>query len=360
MERIKFLDGFRGLAILLVICFHAFSRWRKLVPYGDAYAGFPLFSCGLLGVDLFFIISGFVILMTLEKSDNFITFAWKRWLRLFPAMLIVTAIILMTGKMFYERPLGDPRLLDAIPGLLFIDPSWLLGFLSMQVKALDGSFWSLFVEVKFYAVFGFLFYVLKREKAVFALVSLYLLYLVLSAEQLQSCDLRVVQILRTITVLFSFSDFGWFSVGALLYMFHKEKKFKFVILAGVMSAIAFLQVVMSTGKGNVLNTSVVLLVIFTIFFGAFFNAQVRAIFESRWIVYIGFISYPLYLIHQNMMISMIIQLHELIHWIPGYLLPVLPILALIAVSDIIARFMEPGIRWGIKKVVVLPEGLLGR
>ena len=64
--RLAYLDGMRGVAILLVLLFHAFARWPDLVPYGDQYQSVPLFRVGFIGVNLFFIISGFVILMTLE------------------------------------------------------------------------------------------------------------------------------------------------------------------------------------------------------------------------------------------------------------------------------------------------------
>ncbi len=100
MNRINFLDGFRGLAILLVLLFHAYARWSSVVPYGDEFSMFPVFSYGYLGVNLFFLISGFVILMTLEKSKDFFQFLRKRWHRLFPAMLISTIFIFFIAQFF--------------------------------------------------------------------------------------------------------------------------------------------------------------------------------------------------------------------------------------------------------------------
>ena len=78
MNRIQFLDGLRGIAILLVICFHSYTRWPKFVPYGHQFSDFYLFKYGYLGVQLFFLISGFVILMLLEKNKTFIQFIYKR------------------------------------------------------------------------------------------------------------------------------------------------------------------------------------------------------------------------------------------------------------------------------------------
>mgnify|MGYP003609638691 FL=1 len=122
-NRIQYLDGLRGVAIILVVLFHAFARWPNLTPYGDEYAGFFITQYGWVGVELFFIISGFVIFMTLEKSSNIMVFMYKRWLRLFPAMLIASVFIYITAPFFYERPAGQPTWLSLIPGLTFINPS---------------------------------------------------------------------------------------------------------------------------------------------------------------------------------------------------------------------------------------------
>ena len=67
--RVSHLDGLRGLAILLVIGFHAYARWGNTLPYGTTFANVPLFSIGSRGVQLFFLISGFVIFWTLDKTS---------------------------------------------------------------------------------------------------------------------------------------------------------------------------------------------------------------------------------------------------------------------------------------------------
>ena len=60
LKRIDYLDGCRGVAIILVILFHAFGRWPDLVPYGEYYAQLSIVQYGWVGVELFFIISGFI------------------------------------------------------------------------------------------------------------------------------------------------------------------------------------------------------------------------------------------------------------------------------------------------------------
>ena len=69
--RLFFLDGLRGIAILLVVLYHSFADWPRELPYHEQYADIFLFHFGKYGVQLFFIISGFVIAMTLENAKAF-------------------------------------------------------------------------------------------------------------------------------------------------------------------------------------------------------------------------------------------------------------------------------------------------
>src|ERR1700741_1455059 len=101
-NRIKILDGFRAIAILCVILFHYYSRWTipssttNLYPYGNR---FDFFGYGYLGVEFFFIISGFVIAFTLHRTEGMLVFWKKRMVRLFPAMLFCSLITLVVLRL---------------------------------------------------------------------------------------------------------------------------------------------------------------------------------------------------------------------------------------------------------------------
>ncbi len=168
-SRIAFLDGLRGVAILLVLLFHAYARWPQIVPFGDRFAGFPLFKYGWLGVELFFMISGFVILMTLEKCASFSEFIGRRWLQLFPAMLLCSLLVFYTESLFPARPAGISSYRDLIPGLTFAESGIWARVLGSPQGVLEGAFWSLFVEVKFYIIFGALYFFLGRKAALIGL-----------------------------------------------------------------------------------------------------------------------------------------------------------------------------------------------
>jgi len=105
-NRIAFLDGLRGLAILGVLIFHAYGSFPQHLPSGDRFVVVPI-RLGYVGVQLFFIISGFVILMTLEKCSTLFDFGVRRWLRLFPAMLFASVLIFSYDKGIGTGPFSD-------------------------------------------------------------------------------------------------------------------------------------------------------------------------------------------------------------------------------------------------------------
>jgi len=96
-KRIIHLDGLRGLAIASVILFHAYGRWDHLEPWASSTLLQNAFGNGWLGVNLFFMISGFFFYWSLKKSSGLIRFGHKRWLRLFPAMFMATQYFLFNS-----------------------------------------------------------------------------------------------------------------------------------------------------------------------------------------------------------------------------------------------------------------------
>jgi peptidoglycan/LPS O-acetylase OafA/YrhL len=345
--RIKFLDGFRGLAILLVISFHAFSRWPNIVPYGDIYQHYPIFENGWLGVQLFFLISGFVIIMTLEKCSSIKDFLIKRWIRLFPSMIIVTILVFATASFFYERPAGLPNIKDIIPGLTFIEPGWLGGILGHNIQAIEGAFWSLFVEVKFYILFGFLYFFIGKKKAINGLIIMFLISIIMKIIT-HITIIKFISYINLIVVNLSLEYFGWFAVGTLMYLYYKNKN-KNILIYSIF--IGFLSVCLTTiSNGNSIRVFLCASIILLIFISVFIVDSLKKIFENKFLNFIGFISYPLYLIHENMMISMIVKINKNFSFVPSLLLPMVPIIVLILVSFVIAKYGETLLQNRLKKI----------
>jgi peptidoglycan/LPS O-acetylase OafA/YrhL len=335
MKRIDFLDGLRGLAIIAVVLYHAYDRY---VPV-DAPGPHP-FRFGFLGVSLFFLISGFVILLSLEKTKNYFTFLFHRWRRLFPAMLVASVLLFASAFWLRERPLGIPHTQDLIPGLFFVDPHILNFFFKNMFHSIEGSFWSLYVEVKFYIIFGALFFFMGRNKALLGLVSLYLIYAITFFISLQ--------IAEKLHKFLGLQSFCWFVGGCCMYLFYVSRDPKYVLFSVLI--IALESVRMTFGfhfKFQCLANMVTL----AIFIMPVYFENLRSIFANRILIFFGSISYPLYLIHENAIVALGIKLKAFFNGnIPAHLIPIIPIAGLVLIAFLIAKFAEPALKKLIDKL----------
>jgi peptidoglycan/LPS O-acetylase OafA/YrhL len=132
MKRFKELDSLRGIAALAVVLFHY-----------SVMAGFNvlLLKIGVTGVDLFFLISGFVILLTLERTKTAKEFIISRVSRLYPSYIVL--LFLTTATIFiFDRGSMLP-LREIALNLTMMQPLF-------KVRFIDESYWTLTVEMQFY------------------------------------------------------------------------------------------------------------------------------------------------------------------------------------------------------------------
>ncbi|WP_147198918.1 acyltransferase [Pantoea sp. MBD-2R] len=346
--RIKHLDGMRGLAILLVIGFHAYSRWSSLLNFATITKNFPLFSFGYLGVPLFFMISGFVIFMTLDKSKGFVNFMLKRWLRLFPAMVIVSLLVYFTAHLFAERPGGIPSPSNLIPGLLFIDPLILKYIIGYHINGLEGSFWSLYVEAVFYIVIGAVYFTAGRK---YCLPSLLLpMLLVAGASAFKSLGHPEI---ADFVAKFGFIHYSWFMIGCLLYerMNNRDVKFHYALVC-VAVLINFAYYVKNTGP-LVIIPLVLAIILFTV---SFYSSHVQRFLSTKLLTAVGFSSYALYLIHENLMIASLRKIDALVQ--NDYVMLIMPVLVvsvIYCIAFLITKYAEPFLRNILKSVIFMRE-----
>ena len=343
-SRIKSIDGLRGLAIVLVVGFHTYARWPSHIPWVTLYKDVSTFKYGFLGVELFFLISGFVIYRTLEKCTSFKEFLYRRWLRLFPAMFCASFLIYFSSFYLAERPGGSIKILDMISGMLFIEDELLNKLQSFyKIKTIEGSFWSLFVEIKFYIVFGALYFY-KPSKALLNLVLIFLTYFVCSILFKYYSNQFPQKINEIFSAIFSLRYIGWFCVGAAQYMAYSTQK-------RIYKYASFLLMLptswMMSGNNSALFAACWL--VFIIFYLAINNKIVSTLFSSKNAVFIGFISYPLYLIHENALVALTIKTRNLFSFLPDFYKPLPVIIVISTVAYLIANFVEPKIRDFIEK-----------
>lgn len=352
-KRLQFLDGLRGLAILLVIGFHAFVRYPGLMPYGDRYTQVAPLRYGWVGVELFFLISGFVIFLTLEKSRSFPDFITRRWLRLFPAMLICSAVIYVAFSFILDNSFKSVSLRALLPGLTFIEPhTWSVVLRSPQT-ALEGSFWSLFVEVRFYAVSGILFFWIGEKNTIRAIIAMFLISASIPplAYLFPSANLHLLEIFRGWT---SSEHFGWFAAGALYFRYFQKRLPSLFYKATGMAMLAAL----ATGSGNA-GPTIAALVVVALFAFAVAHEWLHRFLRTRVLLFLGFVSYPLYLVHESIMVTLIIKLGKLAPWLPDAAFAIPPIGVVLLIGFVIAKYIEPWLTGIIRPRYLQVRHILG-
>lgn len=169
LGRLDHLDGLRALAILWVALYHYASFWTpagrgaNLTPYGAALADAPLAHEGYLGVYLFFIVSGFVISISLIRSASIAEFARNRAIRLWPTMIICGTLTFWVTLAFGPAELVRSPL-EYLISLTFIPPPHVGRLIGVaDLEWLDGAYWSLWAEVRFYLVAALLYFSIRSH-----------------------------------------------------------------------------------------------------------------------------------------------------------------------------------------------------
>ena len=294
-KRIYHIDLLRFFAALYVLFFHyCYRGYFKDGLSTLQFASLEGFSkYGYLGVDLFFIISGFVILMSAQNSD-IIKFIISRFSRLYPAYwvcLLLTATVLL----FFGTPSQKPNMSEILLNLTMFH-----GFFG--IPHVDGVYWSLIIELKFYIIIGIilLFRGIKRIK-LFALLLLGIAILQLF--------FPYEDVSFPIKMLYFITFPNWssyFIAGIYFFLLYKEG-FKWNYLMAI-SACYLTSLLYAFEHANNLAVQynqefqhvTVAIFIFSFYLVFYFiSSDMLNIINKKYFLTLGVITYPLYLIHQN-------------------------------------------------------------
>ncbi len=240
------------------------------------------FIHGNYGVELFFIISGFVIFMTLERTATVRDFAVSRMTRLYPAFLAsLAATLLVSHALGFTPGQAGPA---AIAANLTMVPQ-LFG-----VEGIDASYWSLLYELVFYALAGTTVLVLgAREPELPCLV-----WIAVAEPIWIWTDRGGPQLAGMLTAAFYAH---MFVIGIMLHRIHagRARALTWLVLATALAV---------TSKGAHFDLIPLprfwysaLMAGFTglVWFAATERGRILAVAPLR---FLGRISYPLYLVHQ--------------------------------------------------------------
>lgn len=150
MERIRSLDGWRGIAILIVLADH-----YEYALLGEAHSA--IWGIGQHGVTIFFVLSGYLITLSLiTKESGLATFYKRRFFRLMPVAWTYLIFVLLLQLAFR---VNDALLQYVVPSLLFYR-----NFIPTGAGN-TGHFWSLSLEEQFYFIWPAILLTAGKRKA---------------------------------------------------------------------------------------------------------------------------------------------------------------------------------------------------
>jgi len=323
-KRLLELDAFRGIASFGVLLYHYYYYYFEII--GDPADGIQGFSAGQYGVELFFMLSGFVIFMSLEHSKRIIDFAVSRLARLFPVYwlsILITSIVVHSFGLDAREPSGElaSRAVGLIPTLAnFTMLEEYAGFAKV-----DGAYWTLTLELSFYFVIAAAYFsgLLKRfHLAAGAAISFFAV--LWGAEEFASFHLPF-----KIKTLFLVGYGHLFLLGMLLYRHWKSGS------NGIGFAFMACCIALQFQHGALLGG---LVAGFTGLFIAFIKGWLEWI-TWKPLLFLGSISYSLYIVHQYVGYVLMRELLE-----RGFGLRITQVIALIA-----AILIATGMTYSVEK-----------
>jgi peptidoglycan/LPS O-acetylase OafA/YrhL len=306
-QKIPEIEGLRTLAITMVLAFHFFARWTPPIfsqatyPYRLELAR-QVSQFGYLGVQLFFMVSGFVILKSLEKQKNIKSFALARVKRIFPSLWIAIPIIFVVCNALDQSFLAPIPFSSLLPSLTLLGPDFLNRIFSTNFIWVTGVLWSLFVEIQFYFVAGLLFFNFRKyhfnTKLFGFALSLQLIKLFLI---LTTFDTKVV--LDDLMPLNR--EIWWFLAGSIFYANFGVRRKLYMnpfLLITFLFNLVLLNVDSSGIEFKPIDTLIVS--IFYLLFSLIIKQSKKiGILRSSIIVWMGGLSYEFYLLHESIGVS---------------------------------------------------------
>ncbi len=217
-------NNFDILRLVLAILVY-FAHWNTL-----SVQNIEIFIFKLSGfaVDMFFVVSGFLIFWSYENDQNNKNFYIKRFFRIFPlyAFLIVLQTLFFIG-------FSDGKVIEIVKYFVvnmfflnFLAPSVGYTFSGLEVNAINGSLWTLKNEVAFYVIVPLIFMLYKR----FGIILLLIMYI------LSVIYMFIVNFIGMEKLLVQFpAQLRLFLVGIICYIIFKKFNKNNIYLAVLIS-----------------------------------------------------------------------------------------------------------------------------
>jgi peptidoglycan/LPS O-acetylase OafA/YrhL len=285
------LDALRGLAAAMVVLFHF------TINANGAILGWE-FSYGVTGVDIFFIISGFVIFLTISRVKKWPDFVVSRFARLYPAFWCCMFLTAIATAIFEPDMLTFSRVLANMT----------MAPIYFGIENLDQSYWTLLVELAFYTWILVLFVTTRLHNIVSA-GFLFLIFIILFHRFSPHYPGLHEYIARKVELL---NHFPLFFSGILFYLIRTRKD---VFRNTLLIIFSFLTACFLHYQGGRSQYHVspmehyVILAFYHIVFALTIFGRMSFLNRAP-LLFLGKISYSLYLIHQYIGIRLLAVLTD--------------------------------------------------
>ncbi|MGI4800439.1 MAG: acyltransferase family protein [Janthinobacterium lividum] len=343
---VRSLTGLRGVAATWVALYHI--HWQEVFT-GQAW---PILRHGYLAVDVFFVLSGFVMMMTYSRpghsnwtTGKFLDFLVRRIGRVWPAYILVTlSLCLLMGFRVLKGPV--PSLNEFVVNFTLTE-SW------FQMRSIDEPAWSVSAEFAAYILFPFASFLVGRSSAfISAFISIILIALDLSLPTLQAW-----------VMVHPITSNGIFDISSRETMVPVARCLIEFALGNVLFGVAN-QKIMDVSRSNWVAVPVMLIIIFTlcvsdldylfiifipvlIIVTAASGRAVSLVFSNPAVYLVGCWSYSLYLIHfhSNLIQTMAQKILSGLGWIAIPLSYAIQYGLLLSAAGLMYRFWEkPALR----------------
>ena len=315
------LNLLRGYACFGVVLYHYFYHFFNVF---NKDGGVYLFSVGKFGVELFFILSGFLIHFSLKSNKTPLIFFVSRICRLIPTYLIcllITLLILVYVGDNYRQITA----FDVITNFL-IFPSWFDGVF------IDGSYWTLEYEWVFYIICGLTLAVnIELGKTLFLIIIILLIL----------CFYNIFDLSQYL--LFQFDNSMILNDYAPFFLLGVSLSYRLIVNKNHSHILVLLSmvIVISSSKYPIVSSFLICIFILAML-------DRLPVKRDRFSLFLASISYPLYLLHQCIGFIFINIIHSL--GLHVYVSIIFTFLVLVLMAYFVHKLVEiPSINYFKKK-----------
>lgn len=314
-NRFAILDALRGIAATAVMLFHFLGAYHH--EFGYATAPVIGFEWGFYGVQLFFIISGFVIYYSISNSRSIKDFLVKRFIRLYPTywfcMAITFTVVCLFGLTGREAGWKDA----------LVNISMFQGI--FHVKFVDPSYWSLSIELFFYLFIAVVFY-MHWQRFMSAILVGWLLLIAFY---------NFVYKIPGAGLFFNLQYGMLFVAGIAFYRIRIQQQTGWFNHALILFSYLLCLAVLKHMDGYLWGITAVYALVYLAIYGRL------SFMENRFFFFFGRISYALYLIHDNVGLVVLQEFKK--HGYASPWLAVFPILLSVLLGWLITDFFEKSV-----------------